>query len=86
MAQSTSEAELYALVEAVNELNVLRNFLIEIGEGQRTSKRYEDSKGVLDWANNKRSNSECNCRVGEYYNIILTKTRWSLAYHSLQTV
>jgi hypothetical protein len=45
------------MVEAVNELNVLRNFLIEIGEDQRTSKCYEDNKGVLDWANNQRSNS-----------------------------
>ncbi len=57
VAQSTSKAELYALVEAVNELNMLRNFLIEIGEDQRTSKCYEDNKEVLDWANNQSSNS-----------------------------
>ena len=57
VAQSTSEAELYALVEAVNELNMLRNLLIEIGEPQQTSQVFEDNKGVIDWANNQRSSS-----------------------------
>ena len=44
-------------MEAVNELNMLRNFLIETGEPQQTSQVFEDNKGVIDWANNQRSSS-----------------------------
>lgn len=57
VAQSTSEAELYALVEATNVAMQLKNFLEEIGFNQGQFNCYEDNTGCIDWIVNQRANT-----------------------------
>lgn len=57
VAQSTSEAELYAMVEAVNSAMQLKHFLEEIGFPQGTLQCYEDNTGCIDWVVNQRASS-----------------------------
>ena len=57
VAQSTSEAELYAMVAAVNTAMQLKHFLEELGYPQGQLQAYEDNTGCIDWIVNQRASS-----------------------------
>ena len=57
VAQSTSEAELYSMVEAVNAAMQLKHFLEEIGFPQGALQCHEDNTGCIDWIVNQRASS-----------------------------
>ena len=57
VAQSTSEAELYAMVDGTNTVMQLKHFLEEIGFPQGSVKAYEDNTGTIDWIVNQRASS-----------------------------
>ena len=57
VAQSTSEAELYAMVEAVNAAMQLKHLLEELGFPQGSLQCHEDNTGCIDWIVNQRASS-----------------------------
>jgi hypothetical protein len=67
IAQSTSEAELYAMTEAVKTGLYLKNFLEEMGFSQGKLKCYEDNSGCIDWVVRQKSSSRMKHIETKYY-------------------
>ena len=69
IAQSTSEAELYSLFDAVQEAKFLQNFLFELGFPQDIISCYEDNTGCIDWIQRPRSSTRMKALELKYYGI-----------------
>jgi hypothetical protein len=67
IAQSTSEAELYAMTEAVKTGLYIKNLLEEIGFPQGKLKCYEDNSGCIDWVVRQKSSSRMKHIETKYY-------------------
>lgn len=69
IAQSTSEAELYSLFDAVQEAKFLKNFLSELGFEQNVTTCYEDNTGCIDWITKPRASTRMKAIELKYYSI-----------------
>ena len=69
IAMSTTESELYAMYDGVQQTIWFREFLAEIGFMQNTTKCFEDNSGLLDWLNNNKSSSRMKSIPRHYYKL-----------------
>ncbi len=67
IATSTSESELYSLYDASKSAAWFRNLLSELGFPQRTTRCFEDNKGVVDWVAARKVSSRMSALPTEYY-------------------
>ena len=68
-AMSTTESELYAMYDGVQQAIWFREFLAEIGFAQAPTKCFEDNSGLLDWINHCRSSSRMKAIPRHYYKL-----------------
>ena len=68
-AMSTTESELYAMYDGVQQAIWFREFLAEIGFPQAPTQCYEDNSGLLDWINNNKSSSRMKSIPRHYYKL-----------------
>ena len=69
IAISTTESELYAMYDGVQQTIWFREFLAEIGFAQQPTTCFEDNSGLLDWINNSRSSSRMKSIPRDYYKL-----------------
>jgi hypothetical protein len=69
IAMSTTESEMYAMYDAVNQALWFKEFLGEIGFTQDTITCHEDNSGLLDWINNQKNSSRMKSIDLKYYKL-----------------
>ena len=69
VAMSTTESEMYAMYDAVNQALWFKEFLGEIGFVQNTITCHEDNSGLLDWINNQKNSSRMKSIELKYYKL-----------------
>ena len=69
IAMSTTESELYAMYDGVQQAIWFREFLAEIGFPQQSTMCFEDNSGLLDWINSSRSSSRMKSIPRDYYKL-----------------
>ena len=69
IAMSTTESELYAMYDAVEQALWFREFLGVLGFPQETTVCNEDNSGLIDWITNNSSASRMKSIPAEYYRL-----------------
>ena len=85
VAQSTSEAELYAMVSATNTAMQLKHFLEEIGFPQDQLQCFEDNTGCIDWIVNQRSSSRMKHVELKYHVVRELNDRFLCRFNHIDT-
>ena len=85
VANSTSEAELYAMHAAVQQAYSIRELLGELGFPQDSLKCYEDNTGCIDWIVNQRASSRMKAIEVKYYWLRDTKDNQECEYIHVDT-
>ena len=69
IAMSTTESELYAMYDGVNQVLWFRELLNELGFVQDPITCHEDNTGLLDWIINQRSSTRMKAIPLKYYKL-----------------
>ena len=69
IAMSTTESELYAMYDAVEQTLWFREFLNVLGFPQEATICHEDNSGLIDWITNNSSASRMKSIPAEYYRL-----------------
>ena len=85
IAQSTSESELYALMDAVNNALQIKHILQELGYPQGTIQCYEDNSGLLDWIQNGRTTTRMKHIELKYIILKDHHTNKTFQFNKIQT-